>query len=525
MSLVRKILKTHRISIRLATATLLFLGLLETLVRLNPETPGLLKFRTVGAGTAALIWMFIVSLWCCRKILSMEYQIFAVARVTLEEALRTRLAIIFLVGIVLLMALLPLSLDPASPLRYRIQTFLSFGMSGVTVLLCLMTIFLASGGISGELEDFRIFNAMSKPVSRGKYLLGKWIGVLALGTLLLSVSGLGIFIAVRSLASMPAVDDTDRKVVDSELMVARQAVAPVPPADLEERIAKRWTEYQRNAADDIKINGVEESYKVIRNLEMNDWLSVTPMEDAEFDFVGLPGPEANIPVQFRFKLQASKSPPEGKLRIALTVNSQKQPWLVNLDAYEIITIQPKYLNPDGRMRLIIHNRDPIKPANTFNTTLFFPFDRGLEILYPVSSFGPNLARGLVIEWLKLFFLSALGVFGATFLSFPVASLTSLVLYVLAESSEFILNAVTDIRKMEEGQATAAALESFKFIFVSLGSLFSQFSRLNPISAIVEGRAVTGWEVLGAIFWIGIIYGGFSLLFAWLSFRRRELARN
>jgi hypothetical protein len=177
------------------------------------------------------------------------------------------------------------------------------------------------------------------------------------------------------------------------------------------------------------------------------------------------------------------------------------------------------------MQLVVHNRDPIQPGKSFNTTLFFPFERGLEVMHPVSSFGPNFARALFIEWLKLFFLSALGVFGASFLSFPVASLGSLALYALAECSSFILSAVTDLKATEGGQTSAAALESFRFIFVALGNILGQFSRLSPISAVVEGRVVTAFDVLSAIFWIGLVYGGLSLLFAWLVFRRRELAKG
>src|SRR5207253_3553607 len=81
---------------------------------------------------------------------------------------------------------------------------------------------------------------------------------------------------------------------------------------------------------------------------------------------------------------------------------------------------------NGLLRIRFINRD--------STTLLFPLEDGLEVLYREGGFGLNFARGLgvILCWLAL--LGALGLAAASFMSFPVAAFFSLSLLVVALSS-------------------------------------------------------------------------------------------
>ena len=507
-------------------ASLVLAAGVEGLVLLNPDTHAYEKYRTAGFSALALGWAFVLALFLLRKILSLEFSICAVARVTLEEALRMRAAILLLGAIGMLLVVLPASLDAETPLRFRIQTFLSYAISGLTFLLSLMTIFLASGGLSGEIEDYRIFNAMSKPISRAQFLIGKWLGVFALDAMLILVGGLGIYVTALGLSNQTALDKIDRRIVDNELLTARESSDPQPPEDLAQRVAKRWQEYQKNYAEEIQRLGADFAFRNVQNLELNDWLSIAPMEEATFIFKGLPGPEQGKPVQFRYKFFSSKAPPDGTLTILLVVNNiHKLAWKITPDAYEVLTIPAKFLSPDGHMQISITNRNPAHPNESISTTLTFPTDKGIEVLYEVSSFGPNLARSLSLDLLKLAFLSALGLLGAAYLSFPVACLKSLVLYVLALSSDFILSSMADFKHIDELDTSATVMESFKYLFVALGTVLRQFSRFDPTAMVVQGRFINWNEIARGFFWIGMVYAGVCLLLAWVIFQRRELARQ
>ena len=69
----------------------------------------------------------------------------------------------------------------------------------------------------------------------------------------------------------------------------------------------------------------------------------------------------------------------------------------------------------------------------------FPIDDGLEVLYKADTFLGNYVRAAVLILCRLVFLACLGVMAASFLSFPVAILFCLVIFVTgAASGAFIV---------------------------------------------------------------------------------------
>ena len=75
-------------------------------------------------GLAALTASFTAVLEALRLSLSSSHPITAVARNVLNEAVRMKISIVFIVMLIIMLATLPGMLDSAQPLRYRVQTFL-----------------------------------------------------------------------------------------------------------------------------------------------------------------------------------------------------------------------------------------------------------------------------------------------------------------------------------------------------------------------------------------------------------------
>src|SRR5690606_16375864 len=67
---------------------------------------------------------------------------------------------------------------------------------------------------------------------------------------------------------------------------------------------------------------------------------------------------------------------------------------------------------------------------------------GLQVLYRVGSFEANLARSLVLLWVRLGFLAMLGLTAGTFLGFPVACVLSLMVYTAAALSGYLHESLT-----------------------------------------------------------------------------------
>ena len=104
----------------------------------------------------------------------------------------------------------------------------TYAMILVTLLLSLLTILLATLTITRELEYRQIFLTMSKPVSRGQYLLGKWLGLAVLNALLVSVSGVAIYTYTRLIADQPAMNLNDVLEAREEVLTARRSIKPMP---------------------------------------------------------------------------------------------------------------------------------------------------------------------------------------------------------------------------------------------------------------------------------------------------------
>lgn len=190
---------------------------------------------TVVVGTYVIVIAFWAGLWLIRAVLAGPWPIVGVARTLIDEAIRMKVALIFIVILVVIIPILPTLEDER--LQYKLQTFLSWSFTIVSILLGLMTVFLSSATICNEIDRHQIFLTLTKPISRSHYLFGKWLGIGLLNLLLLTVIGLGVYTFSRLIEiSGDARDTTDRTAVTWQLLTARQAIPPTPKRELYEEI-------------------------------------------------------------------------------------------------------------------------------------------------------------------------------------------------------------------------------------------------------------------------------------------------
>jgi hypothetical protein len=183
------------------------------------------------ASAWAMAMLFVLGLWLLRLLLTPGYAVIGVARTVLDEAIRMKTPMVFIIMLMLLVPMLPVFISSEDQLRYQIQSFLSWSMIIVGGMLGLMTIFLSVGTITGEIEKRQIFLTLTKPVSRTQYLAGKWLGIATLNLLLVAVSGVAIYAFVMLLAQQPAKNAYDARAVYEEVMVARRTIKPMPPSE------------------------------------------------------------------------------------------------------------------------------------------------------------------------------------------------------------------------------------------------------------------------------------------------------
>jgi len=152
-----------------------------------------------------------------------------VARTMLEEALRMKIAAIFFLMLLFLLPVMPMILGTEDRVTYQVQRFITYAMFAVSLLLSMMTVMLAAFTVSREVKSKQTHMTLVKPISRWQYLMGKWLGIVMLNTVLLAVSGIAIVAFARTIAERSeALNAEDRLSVQREILTSRQAIIAEP---------------------------------------------------------------------------------------------------------------------------------------------------------------------------------------------------------------------------------------------------------------------------------------------------------
>jgi hypothetical protein len=522
--------------------------------------------------------LFFVGLWLLRLILTPGLPVVGVARTLLDEAIRMKIPLIFIILLAVLVPILPLLMDPAERLSYQMRSFLTYAMAATSLFLSLMTIFLACATITNEVARKQIFLTMTKPVSRLQYLVGKWLGIVLLNVLLLSVVVSGIYVFARVMEAR-GVESARRETnnrrqqeilrevgaLRSEVLTARRTVQPHPGPDFDEQalFRHRLEELRRESPDlfDTQSQTLDpEQAQQIWNWVRDRWYTVAPANSRVYVFEGLGNAhQYGQTVQLRIRPKLSNRSPDDMAMLSLTINDV--PYLVRrdpllkfaVDAVHPVSIPVSFIDENGRLSLAVHNRNSVgvkletgETQKVWESSMSFEPGEGMEILYTVGTFEGNLVRAAYVLIVRLSFLAMFALAAGTFTSFPIACMVSLVIYFTAVLSGFIDESLTYFAAMGPRDATGwekvvgawgsfitavtekGAWETFKVITRVVAELFvgiaPSFSRYNIGPLLADGRVVPNRMLLEATGWIGGLWTGGSLFVAWLIWRKRELAK-
>jgi ABC-type transport system involved in multi-copper enzyme maturation permease subunit len=153
--------------------------------------------------------------------------IWAVARQTLAQCLRSRIGIVFIVLVAAALVAAPMiARQDGAPLASQIRTFLAYSFSWVFLLLAVVTILLAAHCVASDVRSKQIFMLAAKPLARWQYIVGRWLGVVLLDAILLAVCGAGIYAVATHMKSGQTLNSLDRRVLATEVFAAREKFAP-----------------------------------------------------------------------------------------------------------------------------------------------------------------------------------------------------------------------------------------------------------------------------------------------------------
>ena len=519
---------------------------------------GRTDLATALLGIVALAVGFVVGIATLRAVLSGSHGIIGVARTVVEEAIGTRLSVLLVMLVVVGLPVLPLVLDPAERLAYRTQFFLDWSLSGASVLLALITIALCCSSVYGDIDSRRIHMALSKPLRRWEYLLGKWLGVVMLDMLLVILVGIGVYAFAEALRRLPAADNTDRRAVEEQVLTARAAARPVHPArENFEKSVEAAIEQIRKDDPATFARDPAGARRRIFSQHVFEWHTVSPDVVASYLFTGL-DPEkmqANV-VQLRLQPFADNSrTSEAEVRFALWLNERPYPvkngkheeYVLATSTVHTLELPATAIANDGTLRVTIANRNQVMPGDSQPTSIGFNPGEGLELLYRVGSFEGNFLRAQLLMWAKLAMLSAASLAAASWLGFPIAVLASLMVFVTAVASAFFADAIDIYTGLDDAIPTLSSMFRLRSGFLlerlgkfefwdaakTVGSLFAEaflslipsFGDYDAITQLATGRLVSVSEAASGLLELGLFYPLLLLGIGWVLLENRDLVSS
>jgi hypothetical protein len=452
-------------------------------------------------------------------------RIWAVAKNTVRQAVRMKVALIFIVLLLVLLPVMGLTATGDGTLKGRLQTFVSYGLSLTSLLLCLLTIIVSVYTVTSDIEQRQIYTVVTKPIRRHQLMLGKLLGVIVLNVGLLIVFAGIVYGVTRFMPNFFNASDEELRQVENEFYTARASLVP-PEIDVADEVQDLYHQLEKN--DQLK-----DAYSNLTRAEIIKALTARKRLEKqavavgqgllwEFENVKPLDPDQSLFI--RFKYDVSATPPDGEvygrwqigdlrplrygteMKTPIWPEDRKDP----IRTFREIEVPARVIADDGYLGVGFLN----VPLN--QTVVIFPVEDGLEVLYKAGTFGGNFIRAALLILCRLVFLACLGVLAASFLSFPVAILFCLVIFLIGTISGFVLESFDMLS------------HSVCLIYTySLGTvirLLPRFDQYNPTAFLVPARLLT-WSLLGrVVLFMVCVKAVVLLLLGLVIFSFRELAK-
>ncbi len=453
--------------------------------------------------------------------------IWAVAVNTVKQALRLKIAAVFIVLLILLLPVMGFKMTGDGTLKGRMQAFISYSLSLTGLLLALLTIFTAAYTLTKDIKDKQIYTVITKPIRRFQYILGKLFGVILLDAGLLSLFAIIIY-SITSL--MPVFMHADAEQIaqlHNEFFTARASVKPQQP-DISQELDEAYNKLKKQGEVPAGVDenpAARHNYRkeLARRIGLRRRAAVVG-EELVMEFKDVKVKEPNQALFIRYKYDVAVNPADLSIYSRWVAGDVRQfnlaapldTPLYSTDRKDLIRTFREFAIPadsvarDGYFALAFQN----VPLN--NTVVMFPLEDGIELLYKADTFTLNFIRVVFIIFVRLVFLAALAIFAGSFLSFPVAILLCLAVFTMANMSGYIGESYNVVG----GQPNSL----YSYILKPFIMLLPAFDQLTAAEYLVPGRLLS-WPVFA--------WHGFAVLFlkslplaimSLLVFSFREIAK-
>ncbi|MEO0474380.1 MAG: ABC transporter permease subunit [Planctomycetota bacterium] len=203
------------------------------------------------------------------------------------------------------------------------------------------------------------------------------------------------------------------------------------------------------------------------------------------------------------------------------------------------------INKQGEMVITVEVPDKRTDGFEQESVRFNYKDAVIEVFYRVGTFESNLVKALVIVWLKLAFLAMVGLMAGSLLTFPVAAMLSLIVFVAAAASGTISESLDSYAGLARSDNTWEVItgtfakffghigsgevyDAFKLLLRLIGEAFMllipSFGEFNTHRPLSEGHVISNGTVATAGWKIGLLWNGIAAVIGLYLFNKKEIAR-
>ena len=410
------------------------------------------------------------------------------------------------------------SSDLDGTLKGHIQIVLSYSLSLTAMTVYLLSLFLTTLSVTGEIKQKQFYLVDTKPVARHHFLLGKMVGIAVINFVFLSIMGtliLGIVIFLKSYTGT----EEERERLNEELLTAYRESAP----DLDQKGFEALVEreyLERKSRNLLPAESSEGEIKeFLSNVLRQRLYSVRPGYRSTWKFKNIPPLKYHAEkLKLRYKFFASQAPYgypcKMRWEIGRGADLHVHEDRVRPGEFIEFTFSSRVIGENGTVEVSFVNQDETAGR------IYFSSKKGIGLLYPASHFYVNYVKGLLLIYVISCFLIVLALFSSTFLSFPVAIFLEIYILFLGIISNLIVSLGQLGNEILFGKQNIWQ----KMLTLLLHLLFSivpNFGDFTPLDYLSSGEMIS-WGLVGESVWdLLIVRGGPLMLLGFFIFRDRK----
>ncbi len=371
----------------------------------------------------------------------------AIVKLTLRNGVRSHIFQLLLFLLLLCVVIIPGTVSGDGTASGFIRISLLYSLSAVSTVLALSSIWLGCFVMTQDVESYQLHMVVTKPVSRVRVWIAKWVGVNLIHLALLLVAALAIYGIILYKYNRQEFTPEERERIRNEVMVGRRVYWPAQPdfREISRQIVRSRIQslQQRGLNPDTSPEAQEKMLKEARREAVSAASEARYNTPRTWTFKGIPA-DLDKPMYLRYRPYVGKIASEGqRVTRALwlvgvpkaTTQEQANVFQSGGRGYEIF-LNPLSPNPEQVMTGEFHEKTlrsewkVVTPDNEVVVSYvnfddsqavhyFQPAD-GPKLLIEACSFFENYMRAVLVIAIELLILSGLGCAFGGFLSMPTA---------------------------------------------------------------------------------------------------------